>query len=248
MIPDRKGDRWYEKKAIVEALATVPPILAAAVGALTSLSDQQKRGFGWWLFGGAVWLAGASVAKVLHARAEDRHRKRTEDYDGYRAALHLLFTTVCASAQVPEGERTVRATIHRVVQRARGQPAEELEQMLPYFGGPGSQPGRRFSIRSGIIGRAARRKSAIVAVRECTQHEEFIGELVRDWAYTEHDARRLSPDRYAWMAVPVLSTGGTTVAVVYLDSTEREFFTEPLQYLILAVCAGITAYTREAYQ
>jgi len=251
MIPDRKGDRWYEKKAVIEALATVPPVLAAAIGALISLAQRQQRAFGWWLLAGAVWLIGASVAKVLHARAQDRERKRSDEHDGLRAALHVLFTTVCRMAGIAEEQRTagrLRLTIHRVVTRGKSDPPEELEQLLPYMGGPGSPPGRRFSIRSGIIGAVARRKSAMVAVRGCAEHEGFVGELMRDWAYTEDDARRLTPDRHAWMAVPLVNGNGTTVAVVYLDSREPQFFTDPVQDLVLAICAGINAYTLEVYR
>lgn len=251
MIPERKGDRWYEKKAVIEALATVPPVLAAAIGALTSLSDRQKRAFGWWLLAGAVWLIGASVAKVLHARAQDRERKRSDEHDGLRAALHVLFATVCRTAGIAEEERTsgrLRLTIHRVVTRGKSDPPEELEQLLPYMGGLGSRPGRRFSIRSGIIGMAARRRASIVAVRNCAEHEGFIQELMRQWAYPEHDARMLTPDRHAWMAVPILSAQGATVAVVYLDSRDPQFFSEPLQDLIHVVCGGINAYTLEVYR
>jgi hypothetical protein len=250
MIPDRRGDRWYEKKAVIEALSTVPPFVAAVVGALASFSDPLKRGFGLWLGVGAAWLAVASVAKVLHARAQDRERRRADEYEGFRAALHLLFTAVCEAAGLsgPDCENgRVRVTMHRVVPNGRKGP-ELLEQLLPYMGGPGSPPGRRFSIRSGIIGQAARRKSAIVAGRRSTDHEGFVADLVREWAYTEDDARKLSPDRYAWMAVPMVKPGEGTVAVVYLDSREPGFFTESLQKLVLTICGGINAYTEEAYR
>ena len=250
MIPDRKGDRWYEKKAVIEALSTVPPVLAAVVGALASFSDPRNRAFGWWLAVGALWLLAASAAKVLHARAQDREHRRADEYEGFRAALHVLFTAVCEAAGLSGADCTngrVRITIHRVVPNGKSGP-EQLEQLLPYMGGPGSPPGRRFSIRSGIIGQAARRKSAIVAERESAEYEGFVIHLVRDWAYTEDDARKLSPDRHAWMAVPILRPGEGTVAVVYLDSRETGFFTEPLQRLVLTICGGINAYTVEAYR
>jgi hypothetical protein len=118
MIPGRRVDRWFEKKAVIEALATVPPVLAAAIGALTSLSDPRTQVMGWWLAAGAIWLVGASGAKVLHARTEDRQRKREGDYDGLRAALHVLFAAVCEAADLSRWEKVngkVRLTIHRVV-------------------------------------------------------------------------------------------------------------------------------------
>lgn len=250
MIPSRKGDRWFEKKAVIEALATVPPILAAAIGALTSLSDRQKRAFGWWLLAGAVWLVGASVAKVLHARAQDRERKRADDYEGLRAALHVLFAAVCKAGGVTDqdhGNGRFRLTLHRVVPARKNGTPEELEQLLPYMGGQGSAPGRRFSIRSGIIGKVARRKSALVAVRGNADHEGFVNELMDHWGYPEDDARKLSPDRHAWMAVPILDSKATIAAVVYLDSREPDFFTPEVSDAVLTCCEGITVYTQETY-
>jgi hypothetical protein len=240
-----------EKKAVIEALATVPPVLAAAIGALVSLSERQKRAFGWWLLAGVVWLIGASVAKVLHARAQDRERKRSDEHDGLRAALHVLFATLCRTARIAEEERTsgrLRLTIHRVVMKGTSDPPEELEQLLPYMGGTGNPPGRRFSIRSGIIGMAARRRESIVAVRGCAEHEGFIAELMGKWAYPEHDARTLTPDRHTWMAVPILNARGATVAVVYLDSRDPQFFTESVQAIVHVICGGINAYTLEVYR
>lgn len=142
----------------------------------------------------------------------------------------------------------MRLTIHRVVTRGKAVPPEELEQLFPYMGGEGNSPGRRFSIRSGIIGLVARGRFAMVAGRECAEHEGFVAELVEDWAYTEHDARKLTPDRHAWMAVPMLSATGATVAVVYLDSRDPDFFTEPLQRQVLIICGGINNYLTEAYR
>lgn len=250
MIPDRKGGRWYEKKAVVEALATVPPVLAAAAGALTSLSDRHRRALGWWLLAGVAWLVGASVGKVLHARSEDRSRRRTDEHDGLRAALHVLFAMVCRTAGIMAHEQNsgrLRLTIHRVVANGKAASPEELEQLLPYMGGPGNPPGRRFSIRSGIIGLAARRKAAQVARRKSSDHHQFVDELIDEWAFTEQDARKVTHDRQAWMAVPVLGAANTTVAVVYLDSEDPEIFTDGVQEVVLAACKGIRRYTMEAF-
>ena len=77
------------------------------------------------------------------------------------------------------------------------------------MGGAGNAAGRRFSIRSGIIGKAARQEVRCrrqARARRSTR--DSSRELVRDWAYTEHDARKLSPDRHAWMAVPIVVPRG----------------------------------------
>jgi len=249
MIPGRRLDRWFEKKAVIEALATVPPVLAAAIGALTSLSDPRTQVMGWWLAAGVVWLVGASTAKVLHARTEDRERKRVDDYEGLRAALQMLFAAVCHTAGFERDDQDsgkLRATMHRVVPNGEN-PPEQLEQLLPYVGGPGEPPGRRFSTRTGIIGKAARLNAPIVAARESADHQQFVKELVWGWAFPEHEARRVSSDRHAWMAVPINGATHVTVAVVYLDSKDRDFFSDAVQGTVLAMCDALQRYITEAY-
>lgn len=249
-IPGPKRDRLYEKKGFVEAIAILPPLVTAAVGAAVNVRDPARRTLGVWLAAATVWLLAASVIKVLHALAQDRDRKRTQDYDGLAAALEVLHSTVRGRTGLgPHGDGMLRVTIHRVVPaRKKGRAPQELEQLLPYVGArsPGGK-GRTFSIRSGIIGRAVREKAAIAATRVSEDYEAFLGELIRDYAYTEEDARALSPDRRSWMAVPILGNRDAPIAVVYLDSALPEFFTAEVQQLVMDACRGIAVYTREAY-
>jgi hypothetical protein len=248
-IPGPLKERFYEKKYVVELIAILPPLVTAAVGALVNLADPAKRTLGWWLVGATAWLALASIIKVLHAAAQDRQRKRVEDYDGLRGALCVLYESVRRGAGVDAvGDGTLRVTIHRVVRPPRrGTGAEELEQLLPYVGGAGGAPGRKFSVRAGVIGKAAREKRAVVVRRQSEAYAEFLRELVRDWAYTEAEARAVASDRHAWMAVPILGADLAVAAVVYLDSSLPEFFTADIQQLIGNACSGVATYIVEVY-
>jgi hypothetical protein len=134
-----------------------------------------------------------------------------------------------------------------VVPEKPNQPVEELEQLVDYVGSSSKGAGRKFSIRSGIIGRAVREKSPYAASRQSDDYEEYIHELVRDWAYTEEDARKLRSDRKSWMAVPIFGLNHAVVGVVYLDSVEKDFFTKEVQQLTLNACAGIASYINERY-
>jgi hypothetical protein len=250
-IPGRRRPRIYERKMAVEMLAVVPPVLTAAVTATINLRDPGKRGLGWLLVAGIAWLIAASIARVLHAHAQDREQQRREDYDGLLGAMHVLFGLVSAQAGIgPDEHGRLRITIHRVVPpTVKGAAAEELEQILPYLGGAGGGAGRRFSIRSGVIGKAVRIKALVAAARSSDEYEQFLVDLVRDWAYTEHDARQLAPDRRSWMAVPVFDRGNVNVsAVVYLDSNETEYFTPELREVIFRACRGIASYIHEVYE
>ncbi len=198
------------------------------------------------MIGASVWLAVASVVKVLNAQAQDAAQKKSEGYEGLLAALHVLHGAVRSRAGIESlHDGRVRTTIHRIVSGDGA--AEEVEQLLPYIGGTGSPPGRRFSVRSGIIGKAVRERNVFAASRVSPDYEAFLSELVRDWSYTVEDARKLSPDRRSWMAVPLPVEGGPVVAVVYLDSNEPGFFGAEVQRVVLEACAGITTYIDEVY-
>lgn len=248
-IPGPQKERFYERKYIVELIAVLPPLVTAAVGALVSLGDPAKRTLGWWLVSAAVWLTLASLVKVLHAAAQDRERKRVREYDGLRGSLWVLYETTRRAAGVEKaGDGSLRVTIHRVVlPRKNAAAAEELEQLLPYVGGTGGPARRTFSIRSGVIGLAVREKVPLTARRKSTEHSDFVRELVHDWAYTEKEARLITADRQAWMAVPIFSGQGAVVAVVALDSSIQGFFTRPVQRIVGNACGGIAAYIAEAY-
>jgi hypothetical protein len=242
-IPGPQKERFYEKKYVVELIAILPPLVTAAVGALVSLGDPAKRTLGWWLVGATAWLAMASGVKVLHAAVQDRDRKRVKEYDGLRGSLWVLYEAVRQTAAFPGlADGTLRVTIHRVVPEL-----ERLEQLLPYIGGKGGLPGRTFSIRSGVVGQAVRAKAPFSSVRKNQEHPDFVKELIHDWFYTEEDARAITPDRQAWMAVPVLMPNGEVSAVVCLDTNVPGFFSDPVQEVVLSCCGGITAYIVEAY-
>ncbi len=242
-IPGPQKERFYEKKHVVELIAILPPLVTAAVGALVNMGDPTKRTLGWWLAGATAWLVLASLIKVLHAAAQDRDRTRVKEYDGLRGSLWVLYEAVRQKAALPDfADGTLRVTVHRVIPEV-----ERLEQLLPYIGGKGGPPGRTFSIRSGVVGQAVRAKAPFSSARKSQEHPDFVKELVYDWFYTEEDARTITPDRQAWMAVPVLMPNGKVSAVVCLDSNIRGFFSAPVQEVVMNCCGGITAYVVEVY-
>jgi len=248
-IPGRKRKRFWEHKAVVEALAIIPPIVAAVVTAMLNLRDPVKRSLGWVLIGAAAWLALASLVKVLHARAQDAAQKRSEEYEGLRGALHVLHGAVGSRVGLESRhDGKLRATIHRVLPGKGGdRGAEEVEQLLPYVGGSGGPAGRTFSVRSGITGKAVRERSIFTASRQSPDYETFLTELVRDWSYTAADARRLTPNRRSWMAVPIPGEADSVSAVVYLDSSEPDFFGTEVERVVIEVCTGIRTYIDEVY-
>lgn len=49
------------------------------------------------------------------------------------------------------------------------------------------------------------------------------------------------------MAVPIFGPEQSVAAVVYLDSSERNFFGADLQEVVLAGCTGVASYINQVY-
>ncbi len=252
-IPEARSPRFYEKKWVVETAAIFPPIVAMGVATATNLMDPAvgKQRLGWLLLAGVVWLIVASFIKVANAYSQDRQQESEREYDGLNGALHAIHSSVAEYVGFSDEEKRggrLRTTIHRVVPSTKsGRDPEETEQLLPDIGGSGKAPGRKFSTRSGIVGKAVREEAPFVAVRESDDYEEYIRDLVSVWSFTETDARSLSPDRQAWMAIPIFGSSREVVAVVYLDANERTLFEGDVPELIIGGCGGVTRYIEERY-
>jgi len=251
-IPGKKSLRFYEKKWVAEAIAIVPSIIAASVGAWVSLNDPSpdKQVVGWVLVVGAIWLGVASILKVWHAYLQDKEQKSRLEYDGLLGALHVLYSSVSQHLNFTNNhDGRLRVTIHRVMPATKPDAdPEQTEQILPYIGGAGKGPGRKFSVRSGIVGRVVREQAPYASTRADDDYETFIHDLVTQWSYTEQEARALSPDRKAWMAVPIFGSSHKVIAVVYLDSNDRTLFTEAVRDLIINGSSGIARYVDERYK
>lgn len=92
-----------------------------------------------------------------------------------------------------------------------------------------------------------REKAVLAATRTNDDHESFIRPLVREWAFTEADARALRHDRQSWMAVPILGPGRTVVAVIFFDSAIPDFFTAHIQQVVTNASVGVMNFVLETY-
>jgi hypothetical protein len=251
VIPGIRSPRIFEKKWIAEAFGAVPAIIVLGINAWNDSAIPAKANSGWILGGASIRLVAASVIKVRQANAQDREQRHLRDHDGLRATLYVLYTCLSKNLNFGENDRgRLRITILRVVSpdEASGT-TEELEQLLPYVGGDGGETGRRYSIHLGITGEAFRNKSIYAASRQRDDYEAFINQLVAKWGYTKAQARALTSDRQSWMAVPIKNDkDDSVVAIVYLDSTDKKFFTPNVQKLVINSCGGIASYISERYK
>ena len=244
-----KRRKPWEKKWFAEVAGSGPPFLAAVFAAVKALGDPSTTWLFWPSVLACVWLLLASILKVVQAKKLDAEEDLRKSHDGLTAALSVLHSTVCQISGVPESERSscLRATFHRVVPPL--DEADHIEQIVPYVGGRGNGEGRKFPIRSGITGQAVRDKSPYIMNRTSESYDDYKKELVSKWHYTEGDVKAITSDRFSAMAVPMTSRDGQhVIGVVYLDSSNRNFFGSEVVYeAVLGGCAGITRYTGERY-
>lgn len=244
-IPGRKVLRFYERKALVEAVSIGPPIVAAGYGAVVAGQTYATAPLAPWLWVGIVWLAVASVMKVWHAHAQDANTRARDEHEGLAAATHVLYAALAGHSKVGSADGSLRVTIHRVVPPL--DKAATLEQLVPYVGGPGGEPFRPFPIQSGVTGKVARERTPYFHVRQNDDYEGYVSELVREWHYTEAEAKRLKSDRQSSMAVPIFTPLNQVNAVVYLDSNRKDIFNEDSARLVVSCCSGIAAFISERY-
>lgn len=247
-IPGLDPTPYYQKKWFAELIGSIPPIVAIVIAAIINLndSDPTKRVLSWIGFCSAGWLLIASAVKIGQARRQDQKEDSTNLHDGLTAALTVIHAEIAHNAKFSTTDMhngRLRVTMHRVVPNEA-----KLEQLVSYVGGDGGEVGRRFSIQSGIIGKAIREKKPFVGTRRNDNYAEYIGELVSFWSYTEEDAKKLSQDRMSWLAVPIFYRNKKAEAVVYLDSAERGFFDQGMINLVTYACAGIASYCEEKYK
>ncbi|RUP24449.1 MAG: hypothetical protein EKK45_24725 [Curvibacter sp.] len=245
-----KAKGWLEKKWPLELLGSVPPLIVAATGAVRTWSDANYPTMAYWLIGGAVWLLGTSGLKIKHAAIADAKDSAARSHDGLVASLHVVHSIVAAAGGIDDaGQQSdkLRVTFHRVVPPLHT--CDHIEQIVPYVGGNRDGAGRKFPVRSGITGRAVREGAAFIMDRKSGSFEDYKKELISEWGYTDSDVKGITSDRYAAMAVPIKSRDGHNVlGVVYLDSSEKNFFASPgIRDVVIKSCAGIAKYTGERY-
>jgi hypothetical protein len=180
-----------------------------------------------------------NVAKGVALLRERRRTKSVHELEGCLETLHAMLNAVDGF------DSGLRLTVHVAIEHG-----QKFQQVLDYVGdGRAAKPtaGRIFAAQSGIAGKVLRTQEAYAAARENDWYEDYIAELVREWNYTEHDARQLNPATMAWMAVPITTPAGTLDGLLYLDATDRDFFDEDRQAQAIRATAGIAKFVARRY-
>lgn len=228
---------------------TIPYDVAAAalaavvgvVGAWKFFRDDQPA-VGWLLAVCAVLACGVAVAK---AAVTWRQKEAARSPHLLETGLHVLYEMLQLAQETDSPfDHGLRITVHVPI------PGERLQQVIDYVGDQrdgARKAGRIIPAGVGIVGRVLREGEAAYSTREHANYNAYIRELVAKWQYTKEQAERVHPGTMAWMAVPIPDATGTVRAVLYLDSTDPDYFTDIRRMMAAAAAIGIANYLFGAY-
>lgn len=211
--------------------------VAGIVGAWKFFRDDQPA-VGWLLVGCAVLACGAAVTKAVVAW---RQKEAGRAPHLLETGLHVLYAELQIAQEVDsEFDHGLRITVHVPIS------GDRLQQVLDYVGDQRDgkrAAGRVFPANAGIVGRALQRQRAVTSRRRSHNYNAYIRDLQDEWNYSKDQAERVHPGTMAWMAVPVFDgAAGRVRAVIYLDSTDPDYFTDIRQNMAVAAATGIANY------
>jgi hypothetical protein len=214
----------------------------AIIGATTVLrlwAEGRTTLAGLSAFGAVAVLAFTGLRAVL----QYRDRARNESPHDLTGCLQTLRGALEAS---DDGRPGLRITLFVPVNSGTN-----LEQVCDYACSDHARcrgtAGRTVASTTGVIGRAFQTENCVVAQRVSDDPEEHIRDLVNNWGFSVHSARRVDPTVRAWMAVLLRTPERGVEAIVYSDAQSRDFFNEPRQALVLGGCAGLALFVRQRY-
>jgi hypothetical protein len=231
----QKGIRWLIAQTATYDI--VIALFASAVGfsSAVNYASQGRRWLAAAVVLGTIGVLSFTAVKQGVGLAAARKKDSTHELEGCLFTLHAVLA--------PQAGCRLRLAIHVPV-------VETLEQVTEYIGDKPRQGrvGRQFPMNAGIIGKAYREKEVFVGRRVNDDYEAYVQELVRDWNYTEERARLVNPGVMEWMAVPFYDSDRQRVqAVLFLDATQKGFFTAERQELVLAAVSGIAVFIGKRY-
>jgi hypothetical protein len=239
----KTGWRWLVEQTATFDMATAG--FTALLGS-TSAIDYAVQGHHRLATTIAAGTAGVLLLTIARNAVTLRQVREKTSMHELEGCLFTLHAALDSTAMQTVGK--LRLAIHVA---AAG---ETLMQVTEYVGDTlkKGRVGRKFPRNAGIIGEAFREGGgeydAFVGERVNDDYEAYVEELVQDWNYTRERAVKINPAVKSWMAVPFTDPDGHDVkAVLYLDSTEKHFFTPERQELVVQACNGIAVFIGKRY-
>lgn len=200
---------------------------------------------------GLGWAVALSFYNLYLAHHKDKEVQDVRRPAHLLGPLVFLDEAITRSKKIGAGdEKRFRATIHRIDK-------EEHEQCVPYVGFGAGDPkdvGRKWSNHCGLVGQVVRAGSAAGEVLHVQMKESikdpdsYIGAMIEIFGYTKKQAKERASMRLSAIAVPINDGNPENViAVLYCDSSERNFFDEETKILCVMAGMAIAKYVRTVY-
>ena len=229
--------------------STGPYDLAAAVVTAGGLLGAAGRflitdALGWALFTAGTAAAGLGV-QGLKARALFTQLRRDHSVHDLEGCLHTLETILLGPDLEPSRRSAagLRLTIH--VPDGKG----NLVQAMNYIGDHrGGGAGRSMPENVGIVGQAYRQAKLEPALQVLEDHrttenyDDFVNQMVTDYAFSPEAARQLSAATMSWLAIAIPHHDGRVEGVLYCDSKQADFFTDSRREDVLHATVGIAYF------
>ena len=252
-IPKISRRSFFDRELPIEVLLAIGAVAVGFSSLYKAKSDYEAGQSPGWIvslqIGGSFALVVAAVYRIFRARRKDQKEDDARDPGDLSGCVHVLYSILAKRLSIAAPDGTLRITLYRVEKSTNSTDPDSLEQVIDYVGGGGGSKGRVFSSKSGIIGLVARTGDPTRARRRGTTPEECLKELMSKWGYTAAEAKEISVDRLAWMAVPIYGESpNNVIGVLYLDSKRPELFDDSnVQKIVLYATMGIARFVELRY-
>lgn len=249
-----KRNRWLPDLPL--AIIAILGAIAAGIKSCIDLgmhADLAKRAdqappndWGVWL----SWMAALFIAihyafKLVAAHRDGKAAIDNEKPDALFGACCVLRAAILKDFGLDNSIDIVRVCVYRVCVRRNGK-ASELERVTPYS--CGGQPdlklrGTLIPTTYGVVGRAARTGDPWIYNRSAENIVDHWKHMVDDFGYDLADAKTLNHTRWSYLAIPLKDGSGRVDSVVYIDSSEKNLFTdESVSNRVAGLCEGVTHF------
>lgn len=247
-IPSYRSRRWHLRKFVTNLVVAVGSSVLTIITAIQgALSDDGIGLTDACVIAILLIIAGTTIYRIFIERNEEQHPEHIGEHPTLVAWANATYQELEDElATNPTTDNRIRLTLHRLVYRPSTTDQAFLEQVISYAGDAGGPPGRKTSIRAGIVGYACRIQNPVIATRHAPNSEELVIELIRDWGYTYEEARTLSADRSEWLAWPIrLTEDDRIIGVLFLDATRVNTLNTPgVQDVLLRQINNLTSLIR----
>lgn len=239
------GAKWYDRDWILDLVFTFGGVIGSGLSAWKLYHDQQNVPAVIGLFTSLMVFAAGAWKVYRSKKREDRYSPVNEPKQlaAWTQGLHAQIVSKIGRTDLPEDY--LRIVIHRVEYERDKHTPKHLEQITYYVGGRGGPPGRKISARSGVIGQAVRLADPVKLVRNDGTTEEFIEFLVREYGFFHEEASGISATRWSFAAFPITTiVDGPVIGTVFIDSSDRNFFTDEIMEIVYSSTVGLTTMIR----